>query len=208
MYKGDKTMEFLKEHLSEETYNALAKELEGKNVKLANLSAGEYISKMKYDSQSKEYNEAKQLIEQLKGETANNGDLQAKIQAYEKQIIQLKAEADTAKIESEIKLKLLESKAKPNDIDYLIFKMRQNHPDIKLDDKGDVKGIDDIISGLKSNFANNFETQDIKKVVVNTLPKGEEKGKLSKEDFSKMSYNERNALFRENPDMYRELAQK
>lgn len=199
-------MDFLKEHLSEETYNALLKELEGKDVKLANLSGGEYVSKGKFEAQSKEYSEAKQLIEQLKGENVANEGLQAKIQAYENQIAELKAESERAKLESEFKVKLLEAKAKPNDIDYLMFKMQQNNPELKLDENGGVKGIDDIISGLKTSYASNFEKAETKKIEVNTLPKGEDNNKLSKEDFSKMGYNERNALFQENPEMYRELA--
>lgn len=199
-------MDFLKEHLSEETYNALVKELDGKDVKLANLSGGEYISRGKFEAQSKEYNEAKQLIEQLKGENANNEGLQSKIQAYETQIAQLKAEAEQAKLENAFKVKLLEAKAKPNDIDYLLFKTKQNNADLKLDEQGNIKGIDDIVSGLKTNYSSNFEAQETKKIEVNTLPRGED-NKLSKEEFSKMTYNERNALYNENPDLYRELSQ-
>lgn len=207
MYKGAKNMDFLKEHLSEETYNALVKELEGKDIKLANLSQGEYISKGKFEAQSKEYNEAKQLIEQLKGENANNEGLQSKIQAYEQQIAQLKTEAEQAKLESAVKVKLLEAKAKPTDIDYLMFKMQQNNENLQFDEQGNIKGIDDIVSGLKTNYASNFEAQETKKVSVNTLPKGED-SKVTPEDFAKMNYNARNALYAENPDLYRELAQK
>ena len=173
-------MEFLKEFLTEETYNAMAKELEGKEVKLANLSGGEYVSKGKFESQSKEYSEAKQLIEKLKGENANNEKMQSQIGQYEAEIEKLKAEAEKAKIESEFKVKLLEAKAKPQDIDYLLFKMQQNNPELKLDEQGHIKGIDDIVSGLKSSYSSNFEVQESKKVNVNTLPKGEET-KLTKE---------------------------
>ena len=207
MYKGDYSMDFLKEHLSEETYNALVKELEGKDVKLANLSQGEYISKGKFEAQSKEYSEAKQLIEQLKGENVNNEMLQSKIQAYETQIAQLQEEAERARIESEVKVKLLEAKAKPNDIDYLMFKMQQNNSNLQFDEKGHIRGIDDIVNGLKSSYASNFETQETKKITVNTLPQGED-NKVTPEEFAKMSYNDRNSLYAQNPDLYRELAQK
>lgn len=199
-------MEFLKEFLTDETYNAMAKELEGKEVKLANLSGGEYVSKGKFESQSKEYSEAKQLIEKLKGENANNEKMQSQIGQYEAEIEKLKAEAEKAKIESEFKVKLLEAKAKPTDIDYLLFKTKQNNPELKLDEQGHIKGIDDIVSGLKSSYSSNFESKETKKIEVNTLPRGEE-NKLSKEEFSKMKYNERNALYNENPELYRELSQ-
>lgn len=200
-------MEFLRNVISESTYELLAKELEGKDIKLGNLATGNYVDKKRFEAQSKEYSEAKQLIEQLKGENVANEGLQAKIQAYENQIAELKAESERAKLESEFKVKLLEAKAKPNDIDYLLFKTRQNNADLKIDEQGNIKGIDDIISGLKANYASNFEKAETKKIEVNTLPKGEDNNKLSKEDFSKMGYNERNALFQENPEMYRELAQ-
>lgn len=199
-------MEFLKEVLSESTYELLAKELEGKDIKLGNLATGNYVDKKRFEVQGKEMAEAKQLIEQLKGENANNQDLQAKIEAYENQIQKLQAEAEQAKLENAFKVKLLEAKAKPNDIDYLLFKTKQNNADLKLDEQGNIKGIDDIVSGLKTNYSSNFEAQETKKIEVNTLPRGED-NKLSKEEFSKMTYNERNALYNENPDLYRELSQ-
>lgn len=199
-------MEFLKEVLSESTYELLAKELEGKDIKLGNLATGNYVDKKRFEVQGKEMAEAKQLIEQLKGENANNQDLQAKIEAYENQIQKLQAEAEQAKLENAFKVKLLEAKAKPNDIDYLLFKTKQNNADLKLDEQGNIKGIDDIVSGLKTNYSSNFEAQETKKIEVNTLPRGED-NKLTKEDFAKMKYNERNALYNENPDLYRELSQ-
>lgn len=199
-------MDDLKELISEELYSKLVEELDGKNAKFVNLSKGNFISKEKFDRTNAEYNEAKTLIEKLKGESANNGNMQAQIEQYEAEIQKLQAEAEKAKIESEFKVKLLEAKAKPNDIDYLMFKMQQNNPELKLDEQGHIKGIDDIVSGLKTSYSSNFEAQETKKVNVNTLPKGED-NKLTKEDFAKMKYNERNALYNENPDLYRELSQ-
>ena len=44
-------MEFLKEILGEELYAQVAAKLEGnKDVKLANLASGDYVSKAKYES--------------------------------------------------------------------------------------------------------------------------------------------------------------
>lgn len=199
-------MEFLQQLISKELYSKLEEELKDKNVKLADLNSGNFVSKEKFDRTNGEYNEAKALIEKLKGENANNGEMQSRIKEYEAEIQKLQAEAEKAKIESEFKVRLLEAKAKPNDIDYLMFKMQQNNPELKLDEQGHIKGIDDIVSGLKTNYSSNFEVQESKKVNVNTLPKGED-NKLTKEDFAKMKYNERNALYNENPDLYRELSQ-
>lgn len=43
-------MEFLKEYLTEETFAKVKEELDGKDVKLANLSSGDYVSKDKYSA--------------------------------------------------------------------------------------------------------------------------------------------------------------
>jgi hypothetical protein len=43
-------IEVLKDHLSEETYSAVAEELKDKDLKLADLSTGEYVSKGKYEA--------------------------------------------------------------------------------------------------------------------------------------------------------------
>ena len=55
-------IEVLKEHLSEETYNTVASELEGKDVKLANLSTGDYVSKGKYEALETQLNNTQTLL--------------------------------------------------------------------------------------------------------------------------------------------------
>ena len=55
-------IEVLKEHLSEETYNAVAGELDGKDIKLANLSTGDYVSKGKYEALETQLNNTQTLL--------------------------------------------------------------------------------------------------------------------------------------------------
>ena len=55
-------IEVLKDHLSEETYSAVAEELKDKDVKLANLSTGEYVSKSKYDALETQLNNTQTLL--------------------------------------------------------------------------------------------------------------------------------------------------
>lgn len=55
-------IEVLKDNLSEETYNAVASELEGKDIKLANLSTGEYVSKSKYEALETQLNNTQALL--------------------------------------------------------------------------------------------------------------------------------------------------
>jgi hypothetical protein len=55
-------IEVLKDHLSEETYSAVAAELKDKDVKLADLSTGEYVSKGKYDALETQLNNTQTLL--------------------------------------------------------------------------------------------------------------------------------------------------
>lgn len=55
-------IEVLKDHLSEETYFAVAAELKDKDVKLADLSTGEYVSKGKYDALETQLNNTQTLL--------------------------------------------------------------------------------------------------------------------------------------------------
>ena len=55
-------IEVLKDHLSEETYSAVAEELKDKDIKLADLSSGEYVSKGKYDALETQLNNTQTLL--------------------------------------------------------------------------------------------------------------------------------------------------
>ena len=55
-------IEVLKDHLSEETYSAVAEELKDKDVKLADLSSGEYVSKGKYEALETQLNNTQTLL--------------------------------------------------------------------------------------------------------------------------------------------------
>lgn len=80
-------IEVLKDQLSEETYNAVASELEGKDIKLADLSAGGYVSKGKYEALETQLNNTQTLLTDTsaKLETAlqNAGDNEALKQEIE-----------------------------------------------------------------------------------------------------------------------------
>ena len=55
-------IEVLKDHLSEETYSAVAEELKDKDIKLADLSGGEYVSKGKYEALETQLNNTQILL--------------------------------------------------------------------------------------------------------------------------------------------------
>ncbi len=159
--------------------------------------------KGEHDSKIEELTKANQLIDELKKSNKGNEDLQSKINEYESTIANLNAKLEETQIQSAVKVALLENKAM--DIDYLTFKLKEKG-ELKLDKDGKIKGIDDMIAGLKTQFPNQFETSNNKVIEEHKLEKGEgSKDVITKEQFSKMGYMEKNKLFREQPDVYAEL---
>lgn len=215
-------MEFLKAILGEELYKQVEAAVNAyngnadnkdKQVKLANLGSGEYVGKGKYDAldallkgKETELTNANGLIAELKKGTKGNEELQGKITGYESQVAQLQAELEKTKLENAIQLALRDAKAV--DPDYLAFKLREKYKpeELTLDENGKVKGIDDKLAGLKTQFPNQFEGAGSKKIIENKLPDDQGGGDaVTKEDFAKMGYQERLKLFNENPTAYAEL---
>ncbi len=130
-------MEFLKEILGEELYKQFEEKINAHNgdeankdkqVKLANLSSGEYVGKGKYDAldellkgKTTELETANGLIAELKKGTKGNEELQGKITGYETQVADLQKQLAETKLKSAIKVALLSEKAL--DVDYLTFKL-------------------------------------------------------------------------------------
>lgn len=155
--------------------------------------------KTDYDGLNGQYTEAQNLIAEMKKSTKGNEELQGKITDYETQIDTLKKELEQSKLESAIKVGLLE--AKVNDIDYMTFKLKEKG-ELALDENGKVKGWDDKIAGLKTQFPQQFETSGAKKIEENKLEGGNGEEGLTRAGILKMPYAERNKLFNDNPEAY------
>lgn len=214
-------MEFLKSILGDALYEQVESKIKAyndipenkeKQIKLANLSEGGYVGKDKYASLETDYNSklaelktANDLIAGMKKESKGNEELQNKIADYESKISTLKSELNQAKLESAIKVALLEAKA--TDIDYMTFKLKEKG-ELSLDDKGSIKGIEDKISNLKTQFPNQFEGTSQKKIDENKLGNGGNTSELSKNEILKMPYANRVKLYQENPDAFEEAMKK
>ena len=156
---------------------------------------------------TKEKDEANKLIEELKKSNQGNEELQGKIGTYEAQLNELKAENEQLKLDNAIKVELLGAKAKGDDLDYLMFKIKQNNDKLSLTENGELKGFD--VEEIKTAYPSNFEVETKKVVDVNNLPKIDNNDNtITKEQFEKMGYKERTKLFNENPDVYNELNKK
>lgn len=142
-----------------------------KHIRYADLSEGEYVSKSKYDAEIDKLNgivsgkdteltTANSLIEDLKKGTKGNEELQGKISGYETQVQQLQAQLAETRVKAAVKVALMSEKAV--DVDYLTFKLneklKEKGESLELDENGNIKGWNDQISGLKTQFPKMFES--------------------------------------------------
>jgi hypothetical protein len=184
-------MEFLKEILGDDLYNQIAEKINAHNgneankdkqIKIGNLGSGEYVGKGKYDAlqalfdgQKTELDTANGLIAELKKGTKGNEELQGKISGYETQVADLQKQLQETKINSAVKVALLSEKAV--DIDYLTYKLNEKLKaegrTLELDENENIKGWDDILSGLKTQLPAQFETKNGGDIDPMPLPGGE-----------------------------------
>ena len=203
-------MDFLKEILGDALYAQFEQALntyngseanKDKQVKLANLASGEYVGKGKYDAlqtlldgKTAELETANGVITDLKKGTKGNEELQGKITTYENTVAQLQAELAKTRLDNAIQLALRDAKAV--DPDYLAYKLHEKYKpeELTLDENGKVKGMDEKLSGLKTQFPNQFEASGTKKIIENKLDEGEpgEAEPKNLEDALKLAYGPKN----------------
>ena len=181
-------MDFLKEILGEELFAQFAEKINAHNgneankdkqIKIANLGGGEYVSKAKHDAlqalfdgKEQELTAANGLIEGFRKSQKDNEAVQCQITAYQDQVKQLQAQLVQTQIDSGLKIAFME--AGGTDIDFLIWKAKQGNDGkpLELGEDGKIKGIDDLISGLKTSAPNHFKKAGGVKVEENPLPSG------------------------------------
>lgn len=184
-------MDFLKEILGDELFAQVAEKINAHNgneankekqIKLANLGGGDYVGKGKYDAleammqgKQTELDTANGLIEQLKKSAKGNEEMQSKITAYESTVADLQKQNAETKSRYALKFALLSEKAL--DIPYLTFKveekLREEGKSLELDENENIKGWDDILSGLKTQCPTQFEKAAGSGIDPNPLPEGD-----------------------------------
>lgn len=184
----------LEELLGEELYaqvQAKLDEVNGKepdklkHVRYADLSEGEYVAKgkyealqTKYDGQTQELTTANDLITQLKKATKGDEGLQGKITDYENQVTTLQEQLTETKMKAAIKVALLSEKAV--DVDYLTFKLNEKLKEkgekLELDENDNIKGWNDKLTELKTQFPIMFESKQNKIIEPNKLPNRDDDG--------------------------------
>ena len=219
-------MDFLKAILGDELYAKFEAAINAyngneankdKQIKIGNLGSGEYIGKGKYDAlqelltgKQTELDTANGLIAQLKKGTKDNEDLQGKIAGYESTVQQLQAQLSETKLKAAVKVALLGEKAV--DVGYLTYKLteklKEDGKNLELDENENIKGWNDMLSGLKTQFPHMFESGvDGRKILDGgKLPeKDNDSGAMTKADFLRKPYAERAAYAAQNPEAYKTL---
>lgn len=136
-------------------------------IKIGNLGGGEYVGKGKYDSLNElltgkqtELDTANKLIADLQKKTKDNEDLQGKFSAYQTEIADLQAKLKESQINGALKVALLSAKA--NDIDYVTYKinekLRGEGKSLELDENGNIKNWDDMLSDMKTQLPKHFDS--------------------------------------------------
>lgn len=190
----------LKDVLGEELYKQVQAKIDEQNskeedklkyVRFADLSEGNYISKEKYDSETERLNglitgkdteigNANKLIEELKKASKGDEGMQQKISTYEAENARLQQELEETKVSSALKVALLS--AKTDDTDYMTFKikemLKEKGEELKIDDDGNIKGWDDMLTTLKTQFPAHFESSECesRQIIENKLDKGDPAG--------------------------------
>ena len=191
-------MEFLKKIFGDKalTYDEMVQAVNAHNgdeankdnqIKIGNLGGGEYVSKGKHDSElekiqallSGKDNDIKSLTETLESLKKGNVDAEAvkqKLADVEKLLADSKAREAEMRLKYAVRDALRTAKAV--DVDYLAFKINEKlsgeGKSLELDENEHIKGWDDLLSGLKTQFPTQFEKAGGGvKVDANPLPEGD-----------------------------------
>lgn len=170
--------------------------------------------KTDYEGAIQERDAANATIAELKKAAKGQADMQAIITNHEGTIQKLTEQLAQEKLNAAIKVGLLSAKAA--DVDYLTFKLNEklkaDGETLTLDENGNIKGWNDKVDGLKTQFPNMFEevgdgsNPEGFEVVPLPLRKGSGGNDApTKESFRNMTYEQRLALKQQNETLYRQL---
>lgn len=125
--------------------------------------------KTQHDGVSAQLKEANDLIANLKKSTEGQEDLQKKVSDYEAQITTLQTQLEQTQIDADVHVELLAAGVKPDDIDYVMFKLKAKG-ELERGEDGKIKGMDDKIAALKTQLPGQFTGEKKPKILENKLP--------------------------------------
>ncbi|MDY4724398.1 MAG: hypothetical protein SO292_04145 [Bacilli bacterium] len=196
--------------LTDEQIVKISTEMKSNKIFLAseeNLDVRYNKLKLESEQNEQELEKSKALINELQKGNKGNEELQAKVKGYEAEIANLKKANEQQRVESALDKMLLESHVQ--DVDYVKFKIKEKGTELKIDEQGNLVGAKDMIDALKiqlpNQFSNSNQNSKIKEFKLPENQKPNDTG-ISKDQFNKMSYQERLKLFNENKEAFDELS--
>ena len=161
--------------------------------------------KTQNDSVNQQLTEANALIADMKKSAKGQEELLSKVAAYETKIATLQAQLEETQIDADVHVALLSEGVKPDDIDYVMFKLKAKGK-LERGEDGKIKDMDDKIAALKTQLPSQFTGEKKKNILENKLPGEPENGNhdgITRETLLKKPYAERMRIFNENPEAYK-----
>lgn len=173
--------------LSEDQINAISKAMKDGKVYIAgeeNLDVRYGKAKQDLEAALARETESTKLIEQLQKDNKGNAALQQSVTDYQNQLAAMQAKMNQQALEYALRIKLMGEDAQ--DVDYLVYKAMEAHPEWKehpenaMDEAGQIKGGDDIVAGLKTKHPTQFNAakpaaKPAPKVDPQPLPNGDDR---------------------------------
>lgn len=169
--------------LSEDQINAISKAMKDGKVYIAgeeNLDVRYGKAKQDLEAALARETESTKLIEQLQKDNKGNAALQQSVTGYQNQLAAMQAKMNQQALEYALRIKLMGEDAQ--DVDYLVYKAMEAHPEWKehpenaMDEAGQIKGGDDIVAGLKTKHPTQFNAaKPAPKVDPQPLPNGDDR---------------------------------
>lgn len=145
-------IEVLKEHLTEETFAQVTTELKGKDLKLADLSQGGYVSKSKYDTAVNDAAANKTTADQWK---EKHDTLKGEYDTFKTTTESEKADSEKLLVKAMAQTDLVTAKARDVDVVMPLIDFSK----VTRTETG-LEGLKEQIDGLKEAKAYLFDTED------------------------------------------------
>lgn len=181
--------------LGDDVIQAIMDEMKAQGVFLSseeNMDVRYPKLKTQYEGQGKQLAEAQALIENLQKSTQGQEEAQKQIAEFKQQNEKLQADLEKTQIDAEAKVGLLAAKAK--EVDFLLYKLREKG-ELELDEHKKIKGWEDKLAALKTQYPIHFESASEKKYEENKLPKGDDERETEPETLEsalRMQYENNN----------------
>ena len=156
--------------IDDDAVNAILEDLKKNKIFTAseeNLDVRYGKLKTDHESVTQQLKAANDTIADLQKANKGNEGLQQRVSDYESQVEQLQTQLQQMRIEAAVQVGLLSAHAA--DVDYLTFKLKEKGA-LELDENGKIKGWDDKIAALQTQFPTQFEASGGKKYQEHKLP--------------------------------------